>query len=66
MWNSKCKQIQVPECFRQQADQTKERGEIASKKAWEYGKTGFKDVSERNPKIGKKKGNRRVKKVTGR
>jgi hypothetical protein len=33
----------------------KERGEIASKKAWEYGKTGFKDVSERNPKIGEKK-----------
>ncbi|CAP91240.1 hypothetical protein PCH_Pc13g01710 [Penicillium rubens Wisconsin 54-1255] len=49
-----------------EADQTKERGEIASKKAWEYGKTGFKDVSERNPKIGEKKRNHRVKKVTGR
>lgn len=29
-------------------------------------KTGFKDVSGRNPEIGEKKGNHRIKKATGR
>lgn len=45
---------------------SKKEEKIANKKAWGYGKTGFKDVSERNPKIGEKKGNHRVKKATGR